>query len=104
MLLLYTVACLPLGLEGGSVLASLHTSGQIWFNYALVFTFILWPLLIASLLHVSSDRFTVGALSVIMLLDHLSRLFNCVQCTRVDIVSSLKRLSHLDVNLVIMFE
>ena len=104
MLLLDTVGCLTQCLECGSVLASLHTAGQIWFNYALVFTFVFRCLLIASLLHVPCDCFTVGALGIIMLLDHLSRLFNCVQSTRVDIVSSLQRLSHLDVDLVIVFE
>ena len=104
VLLLDTVASLALGLEGGSVLAGLHTSGQIWFNYPLVFALVLRRLLIASLLHVFGDGFTVGALGVIMLLDHLSRLFDGVQCAGVDIVSSLKRLSHLDVNLVIVFK
>ena len=104
MLLLDAVASLPLGLKGGSVLAGLHTPGQIWFNYAVGFTLVLRRLLIASLLHVLSDGFTVGALGVIMLLDHLSRLFNCVQCATGDIVSSLQRLSHLDVNLVIVCE
>ena len=89
MLLLDTVASLPLGLEGGSVLAGLHTAGQIWFNHAVGFTLVLRRLLIASLLHVPSDGFTVGALGVIMLFDDLSRLFNCVQSIRVDIVSSL---------------
>ena len=89
VLLLDTVATLALSLERGSVLAGLHTAGQIWLDYTLVFALILRRLLIASEFHVPGDGFSVGALGLIMLLNHLSRLFNCVQRTSVNVVSGL---------------